>query len=245
MTPRRALVEGLGGFAAATLAAAILYRVGGAVPWIASNLHALVAIVFLYVPVAIGWKRREGLEAEGLTHRPLGKSLMIAGAYVAIVLPLFAIGFVELQKLACAHGHWKLLEIVTPPARCRWLVGWEGLAHPKFPPDLAQTVLGQLFVVALPEELFFRGFLLRRLEVAFPPRHRVGGGGVGLALLVSALLFALGHVLVDFDPKRFAVFFPALLFGWMRSATGSVLAGALAHASSNLYIETLGRTFFR
>jgi membrane protease YdiL (CAAX protease family) len=51
-------------------------------------------------------------------------------------------------------------------------------------------------------------------------------------------------VLVDFDARRLAVFFPGLLFGWMRSATGSILPGVLCHASSNLYIEALHRTFF-
>ncbi len=245
MTKRRALIEAFGGFGVATAAAAGLYHLGRAVPFVAANLHALVAVVFLYVPVAIGWKRGEGLEAEGLTHRPLGRSLGVAGGYLFLVLPLFGVGFVVLHTLACAPGHPGFLELVSAPARCRWFLGWAGLDHLRGPPDAIQTVLGQLLVVALPEELFFRGFLLRRLEWVWPPTRRIAGGGVGLALLVSAVLFALGHVLVDLDPRRFAVFFPGLLFGWMRSATGSILAGTLAHAASNLYIDLLGRTFFR
>ena len=36
------------------------------------------------------------------------------------------------------------------------------------------------------------------------------------------------------DPRGLSVFFPGLLFGWMRSATGSILAGTICHALSNL-----------
>jgi membrane protease YdiL (CAAX protease family) len=110
--------------------------------------------------------------------------------------------------------------------------------------DFAESAFVQIVVVALPEELFFRGFLLGELERAMPAKRKVLGGGVGKALLLSALLFALGHVLVDLDPRRLAVFFPGLLFGWMRSATGSIAAGTVAHAASNLYIDFLRRTFF-
>jgi membrane protease YdiL (CAAX protease family) len=57
------------------------------------------------------------------------------------------------------------------------------------------------------------------------------------------VLFALGHVLVDFDPRRLATFFPGLLFGWMRSATGNIAAGTFVHAGANLYMDFLQRTF--
>ena len=79
-------------------------------------------------------------------------------------------------------------------------------------------------MVALPEELFFRGFLLGLLEQRFPPKRRILGGGVGLALVISAATFALIHLPKDGDPRALATFFPGLLFGWMRSATGSILA---------------------
>jgi membrane protease YdiL (CAAX protease family) len=97
----------------------------------------------------------------------------------------------------------------------------------------------QLVVVALPEELFFRGFLLGLLERRFPPKRRVLGGGIGLALVLSALAFALIHLPKDGDPRALATFFPGLLFGWMRSATGSILASTLTHAGSNIVVKML------
>ena len=68
---------------------------------------------------------------------------------------------------------------------------------------------------------------------------------MGRTLLVTSALFALGHVLVDFNVQRSAVFFPALVFGWMRARTGSVAAGAAFHALCNLYSDVLHTSFFR
>ena len=94
----------------------------------------------------------------------------------------------------------------------------------------------QLVVVALPEELFFRGCLHRLLEERFPPTRRWLGGGLGVALLLSSLAFALVHLPKNGDPRALATFFPGLLFGWMRSATGSIMPSVLVHA----VVEHLG-----
>jgi membrane protease YdiL (CAAX protease family) len=104
--------------------------------------------------------------------------------------------------------------------------------------------LNQVLVIALPEELFFRGYLLGRLEARWPPRRRLAGAPVGRALLVSAALFALGHFLVDFNPQRLTVFFPALVFGWMRARTGSIVPGTAYHASCNLLSDVLHTSAF-
>ena len=103
----------------------------------------------------------------------------------------------------------------------------------------------QLVVVALPEELFFRGFLLELLERKWPPKRRILGGGVGVALVVSAAAFALVHLPKDGDPRALATFFPGLLFGWMRSATGSILASTVTHGCSNILIRLLDLTVLR
>ena len=103
----------------------------------------------------------------------------------------------------------------------------------------AEFVLTQFAVVALPEELFFRGLLFTLLEKRFPPKRRFLGGGVGLALVLSAAAFALVHLPKDGDPRALATFFPGLLFGWMRSATGSILASSITHGFSNILVRVL------
>jgi membrane protease YdiL (CAAX protease family) len=104
-------------------------------------------------------------------------------------------------------------------------------------------VLVQLLVVGLPEEVFYRGLLQPRLQLVLPPRLRILGAPFGWATVVTSLLFALGHYLVDFAPGRLAVFFPSLLFGWIRNRTGSVAAGAVFHGLSNVLLAILNRAY--
>src|SRR5205085_3627101 len=100
----------------------------------------------------------------------------------------------------------------------------------------AEFCLVQLVVVALPEELFFRGFLLGLLEKRFPPKRKLWGGSIGLALLLSALAFGVVHFPKAGDPRQLATFFPGLMFGWMRSRTGSIMAGTITHAGANIRV---------
>lgn len=234
------LVECAGAFAAATLFAAILFQVARAVPFIAQNLQAFVAAAFIYVPVWSARRRCDDLAVYGFTTRPRRRSLVFAVIGPALVFPIFLVGFVLFYQFICADH---ALAVLAPPTWCTRYIGWSGLFHPRAPADFLLGTVNQLIVVALPEELFFRGYLLGLLEAALPPRRRLWGGGVGRALLLSAVLFALGHFLVDFDARRLATFFPGLLFGWMRSATGNIAAGTFVHAAANLYIEALQRTF--
>jgi membrane protease YdiL (CAAX protease family) len=46
------------------------------------------------------------------------------------------------------------------------------------------------------------------------------------------------------NPQRLAVFFPALLFGWMRARTGSIAPGAVYHALCNVLADLLHTSYF-
>jgi membrane protease YdiL (CAAX protease family) len=46
------------------------------------------------------------------------------------------------------------------------------------------------------------------------------------------------------NPQRLAVIFPALVFGWMRARTGSIVPGALFHALCNLFADVLHTSYF-
>jgi hypothetical protein len=104
-------------------------------------------------------------------------------------------------------------------------------------------VFGQIFVVALPEEAFYRGCLQSRLDDAWGKRFDCLGARVGPALLASAAIFAVGHYATVPSPTRLAVFFPALLFGWLRARTGGIGASVFFHAFCNLYSEALGSAY--
>lgn len=231
-------------FLATTAVAAALYWTSRAVPLLRENLHAFIAVLFYYAPVAAGrWVGRPfDFRDAGLTLRPLGLNTAVLGIAVAVTFPLFIGGFFLFYDLACGpHGQ------SLPRALASFCPGtWYGLAggHWRLPSRFLMLAANQVVVVALPEELFFRGYLLQRLEARFPPSRQLAGAPVGWALLLSAALFALGHVLVDFNPQRLAVFFPALVFGWMRARTGSLAAGAAFHALCNLLSDVLHTSFF-
>jgi membrane protease YdiL (CAAX protease family) len=130
-----------------------------------------------------------------------------------------------------------------------WL-GWRWWWAPKLgfslavnPLNAVNEIAGQLVVIALPEEAFYRGYLQSRLDDVWAPRWSVAGARVGPGLFVAAAIFALGHLATIHQPARLAVFFPALVFGWMRARTGGIGAPVLFHAMCNVFSEALGRGY--
>ncbi len=109
---------------------------------------------------------------------------------------------------------------------------------------LINLILVQLLLVALPEEVFYRGYLQTRLDQIFPSTRRILGVEVSvMSLMVTSALFAFGHFVTVPSIQRLAVFFPSLLFGWMRKATGSVTAAVLFHAVCNVFVEIASRFY--
>jgi membrane protease YdiL (CAAX protease family) len=196
----------------------------------------------LYAPVMAAWRRGEDIADYGFRRQPLGRGLATAGVAILILFPLFAVGYLTFFEVVCVSESLRRFAV---PGVCPRFLGWEGGRWPMFDTGFAEQVLVQVVVVALPEELFFRGYLLHLLERAIPPRRRLWGGGIGWALVISAALFALIHLPKDGDPRALATFFPGLLFGWMRSATGSILASTVTHAASNLFVVVLEKIYLR
>lgn len=213
-----------------------LVQINITLPAIGHLGSALVAVLFLYVPVYVAWKRKEDLDDYAFHAEPIAKGLVFALAAIAVIFPLFALSYFAFYEIACNS---ELLSHLVPRGMCSRYGGLAGLHAPELTWKLAEFCAVQLVVVALPEELFFRGFLLGLLEQRFPPKRRLLGGGIGWALVISALAFALIHLPKDGDPRALATFFPGLLFGWMRSATGSILASTITHAGSNILIRIL------
>jgi membrane protease YdiL (CAAX protease family) len=102
----------------------------------------------------------------------------------------------------------------------------------------------ELFAIALPEEVFHRGYLMSALEEVWPPKHSILGARIGLAAVVASLLFAVGHLVGMAEAARLATFFPALLFSWLWRRSGSLWAPALFHTASNLLMAVLIATTF-
>jgi membrane protease YdiL (CAAX protease family) len=95
------------------------------------------------------------------------------------------------------------------------------------PSGAGWAMLWNLVFVALPEEGFFRGALQPSLAPARP----------WLSVVLTSVAFALCHLALDplgEGPSRLLVFFPSLVFGWLRVHTGSTLAPITFHALANV-----------
>lgn len=229
-------------FVAVAAAVSVLVQLNFQLPLLGHVGSALVAVTLLYTPVLVSWKRREDLATYGFVREPLVRGLLLGlGVPILIVFPLFILGYFLFYEVVCGSD----LSALAPPGMCYVYEGIQGVSAPVIDAGVLEFMLIQLIVVALPEELLFRGCLLHLLERAIPPKRRFLGGGIGWALVISAVMFALIHIPKDGDPRALATFFPGLLFGWMRSATGSILAPTLAHASSNILVRLLDTMVLR
>lgn len=227
---RRPLFEAL-------LGALVVTALVGATPWLCPKKYVATAVglEFLLATWVLVWRRdddfvrRAGVSFSGLLLRePLDGARIVkeGGRALAWAFALGAVFFVP------------------------YYFGWRFYWHPHSaffvmvrPLETLNMVFGQLLLVALPEEAFYRGFLQTRLDDAWAPRFRVLGATLGPGLLVTSLIFALGHFLTIPSPARLAVFFPSLVFGWLRARTGGVGAGIAFHALCNIFSETLGRGY--
>jgi membrane protease YdiL (CAAX protease family) len=200
---------------AAAFAAIIAVSLLAPPPW--AKVTAVVA--FLYLPLAAMRRTGEDARDYGATLARWRTDVPLALGFLAVIAPLFVLGYhVWLGHVLPRHHG-------APP----------GLTiHLRVPAGYGWTnVVDELFVTALPEEFFYRGWLQARLKQVWPNGARIAGVVVGPAFLLTAALFAIGHLAI-FSAARLLVFFPALLFGWLRERTGTVVGSTIFHAGCNI-----------
>jgi membrane protease YdiL (CAAX protease family) len=216
-------------------------------PLIRDNLHLLVAALFVFTAIRCAERLPGGLARYGIglggvlipdsereAPGPLGAAIDLLRALLHAA-PSF------LRELGVAV---LVCGLVFPPfvvAFYFWNAPqrpFELLPHSEF----GAFLLTQIVVVGLPEEMLFRGYVQGRLEDIWPRKVRFLFAELSLpALLLQAALFAVLHFVVDVHVPRLAVFFPALLFGWLRSLRRGVGAAVFVHAFCNLLSDMLAR----
>ncbi len=180
------------------------------IPLVGSALPIVAAALFLYLPLLVLYLTRTRPEAWGLTLKDFVPSMRMLLLFSLLFLP----GFLLLTWL--------------------YRTGWQHLPfHLALPVDWPSRLAFHLLCVALPEEVFYRGYVQSRLNGIFPRRIRVLGASLGAGWALTALLFALGHYLITPRPEALATFFPGLLFGWLRERTGGIAASTGFHALCN------------
>lgn len=188
--------------------------------------RAAVPLLFMYAPVLLcrlrgadSWAYRLSIPA--FSDRAAWREVLGLNARVVAVVALpFFVGYHLYQTILFGKhpGH-----------------GW--------PRDPALEVAHHLFFVAVPEEFFYRGYFLTRLNEVFSRRWMILGVPMGPSALIAGLFFAFGHSVVTFQWWHFATFFPGLAFAWMRERTGGVMAGALFHAICNVSVVFLDHAY--
>ena len=178
-----------------------------------------------------------------------------------LVFPIFVLGFLLFYARVCEGDLGVLAPVLWVEGLTPWGGGLEGflgrLCRPhegglwpeavRLPAEWLQygglglplAVAVELFAIALPEEVFHRGYLMSALEERWPPRRRILGAPLGLAAVVASLAFAVGHLVGMAEAARLATFFPALVFSWLWRRSGSLWAPALFHAAANLLMAVL------
>ncbi|MSQ82181.1 MAG: CPBP family intramembrane metalloprotease [Myxococcales bacterium] len=210
---------------AATAVMALLLAIG---EWSAASGEVgaqvgglLVAAGFIGVPLAVArWNRRNGDVLA--VDPPLWPAIALGAITAAVVLPMYALGF------DVWHVH-VLAKLRVPH--------WPEIGA------VAENMLVQVGAVALPEELFFRGYVLGRLRDQWPAQRQVLGVPFGLAAVISAALFAAVHLVAVPAPFRLLVFFPGLLFGWVALRSGSAISAAVLHALCNVALSILTKMY--
>lgn len=220
----------------------------GRMPVVAEHVGLAVGALFLWTALHLSGKQPDGVRRHGLSlaglleppeHAPSGLfgSLLDLGGALLRALPSAA------RELRVAL---LVALLVFPP----FVAGFYLFNAPDRPftlllPDaLPGYLAGQLLVVALPEEALFRGYVQSRLSEGLGRQRTILGVLMSWpAWLLQAALFALIHFAVDLSPARLAVFFPALLFGWLRAWRGGIGAAAAFHALCNLLSDVLVRSW--
>lgn len=190
----------------------------------------------------------EGLALLAVTF-PLAVGLHVSTLW--FVVPLAVITFTKrpyleyglsLERPGSVGFHAVVVTVVfVPYAICHYLLAhwWEGATfHFRLPPDVLRAMIDQVLLIALPEEFFFRGYLQTQFDLVWGRPYRLFGVAWGVGMPAAAALFAVCHVLFG-GPVRLIVFFPGLLYGWLRVRTGTIAVPTLYHAFSNLLMQTM------
>jgi len=230
VTGRRPLAEVLVVYALAFVGCVGFGLLQGVHGFFDENVLGFVGLLFLGLPLLVCDRIGRKPAAFGFTSRHWHRGALLALGVMLIITPLFVAGY----------HLWHGVHLGREP-----IVAWERLRHPE---DgtlwWLSFVATQFIVVALPEEFLFRGYIQKRLDERWTPSWRVLGTTLGPGWLVASALFALVHLSIAPAPHRLLVFFPGLLFGWLRSRSDGIVGPLVAHALSNILIRTVASFYY-
>ncbi len=189
-------------------------------PWVAPILPTSTALLLIYIPVIhVTWRKIPITFFEKNISHGLSSIQLFLRTSLILFPPFLVLAYFYQTLFSSLHLHIASL-------------------HEPF-----SLILTQLFLVAFPEEFFFRGYLQTLVQRLFPKWIHFLGLEIGIAIPITACLFALSHSIITVRWWHFAIFFPSLVFGWLRQKTNGLVAPILFHALSNVVIIWIGSAY--
>lgn len=142
-------------------------------------------------------------------------------------LPLFTVGYIAFLLLFYGANIQQL----------RWAWHLPAQYH-----SIYELILQHFLLVGLAEELFYRGYVERCLLQKWPKERTILGPlqiPWGRAVVLSNVLFALGHFVGEYRVGRLGPFFPAFLFSALVRRRQSILPAILYHGTANVFSALL------
>ena len=179
-------------------------------------LGVIAAVVFLYIPIALLFVKKQLPGIYGISKNGFGKSIARSLLAIIVLFPAYVAGFYVYMRYAYN------LRLSFPTA---------GLFRQ---PQTLLFILNMLLMVAIPEEIFYRGYLQSELRRCDKRTVNLFGVRAGMSFLIVNALFAAGHLIVLPDIARLAVFFPGLVFSWLREKDDNIAGPVVFHWLSDV-----------
>ncbi len=200
-----------------------------------TNRYDLLAVVFLYVPVEAAALARAWRPADAGIPSPSHPFSQLLGMNLALfcfmaVRPLQGIGFTfRLRKRDVVQALIAFAWFFPVALVFGTTTGFVPFKpHLPDPALIVPVTLGITLMVALPEEVLFRGLLQNLLQ-----RAASAGRGRAVALLVASVVFGCSHLnnhpLFDWRYVTLATV-AGITYGTVYNRTGKVTAAAITHA---------------
>ena len=181
------------------------------IPFVQKNLGVFSACLWLYLPICVLMARRAHPDDIGLNMGNIGMSIK----WVCILVAGILLPFYILFALYMSQEYGATFEF-------------------RMPNNVESLIATHLLAIAIPEEVYFRGYVQGRLGQVTKKRIKILGVPLGWEWIIGAAIFSIVHLIIEPGIMRGLVFFPALAFGWLRTKTGGVLAPSLFHWISNV-----------
>ena len=179
-----------------------------------------ILIVAALLPAAI---RKEGFQQLGFNVEYLRDSLAVLGWTCLALFPLTFCGLWILKSCGFGFFIWPV-----NPGGSSW-ISW---------------ILYQFMYIALAEEVFFRGYVQSNiLRLTRPIMGRWPRRWQWMSISLSAVCFAVAHIIIQGHIGSALTFLPGLVLGWLFIRTRSLWAPILFHGLANAFYLAMSVVF--